>query len=704
MNLFVFLLAIPLASHPGAVQQDTPLAYPLQADLEVLVPVADGTFDGPLGFRFTTRRRMNVRLSISASALYLSDPLTRLKGGSLGGAFTVPIGPLLVEPFLEVGGGQVDDRIDRYGYAVWEDGVRRWIPRYSAEEGWVWGGGGGVAIGAVLGRSIATRLSVGYWKFTRGDLGLEGIEIGAGIGFARHDPDWLRLQRDTIAPDVFFIGDQRSAGDSVRIVGGGLYVLASDENGIKAVVVDGESRRFGSGADATGISGLPSGAVATRIEVHPPPSGQVIRVAVEDSAGVVRSVDAVAFGRPDRTGPTVRLLEERIRTDGSSRHRGWLEVVGLAEDRAGIADASLNGCPLQVIDSVFQEGGAPREQPGAQVIRGGGPVDSLAELVVRDRQGNATRVEYRIDGGRPRIVGGAPEIVDLVATSWGTDAEGFRRVWVRGRVRAESGIAAVTAEGRAAVLHPDSTGVTTFDGWLRGRPTADSVVIEVTARGGASIERRIPLTIGVTRPRIGRLHVFALVRDSAHADSALQYLDPPLLGDGRRVVAMRPVTEGLVHRAYADLVRSMEPNDGLLIYLDGVLTAGGWGDRKPAVQLDRSSLPLEDIAEMARVHPGAYTLVATRLDPGRRWRALPSAPGIPPPAGCVDRGTQSRVDVVSLGSATLSTIADALESGDHDGDGLVRIGEILDRLGMARGRGLLSFDPFTPVRTVGGSR
>lgn len=709
--LFVSLFLVPFRGAAQAGAEETGLRYPVRTEAELLVSPGPGLLDAA-GIRATFQRRLGLRSVAVGTGLYLTDPEARVLGAAVGGALTVDAGPVLVEPFLELGVGLVDARIDSFGYRVREpDGGTGWVHGYADASGVVPGLGAGVAATTVLDGRYAVRLTAGYWRFRRGDLGLDGLRVGVGVGLARRDDRWYALQLDTLPPVARVPGAAPGGpGTLPEVVAkdGAIEIMASDASGIAEVRANHETLEtwpVGPGDRAgAGPAGPAARSVVARYAVTPPIEGAPVWVVVRDSAGRRRELRVLALPAPDVAAPAVYLLPAA----GGGAEPAWASVRAAATDASGIARATLDRCPLTVARADPATAAALALDPPLWILSGGAPrTDTTPVLTVHDPAGHATRLSLpRTAVEPPAAAGPAPDALSgsgprlriRTVRSDGRPIGGRRSVRVDAQAVDASGIARVTVEGHPAVLHPAGAGEVVVHGWVEvdaGRP---SVVVTAVARDGRETRQEVAIEAG--RPwSEGRLRVLPLA--PVHEDAlAIQSAFRRLAGIGDLELdasGLLPALAGL------GAVETVAPGDAVLLYVAGWTQGAPDGAGGPALALPDVALAYTELTSRVRAHAGRILVIATDLRPTRGWTLTGGAsPGATAPPGCVDPGPPFAGGVLDLGAAPADRIASGLGgAADTDGDGVVRAGELAAFVG-AYPAGWLPYDPFEPLGRAAG--
>ncbi len=708
--LFIFVACLTPLLPTGPVIAQTapgfpPLSFRQRLELQMLGEVS-GDFAHAPSWRLSLQRRRTLRRSTSLSGMFLVDPLSQSVGLALGQVLTFPEGGTLLEPFAELGAAFSDARVPDGSYEVVGPGGigQNVIHRYQVVRGPAALAGAGFSWAGLMGGHTAVRFTAGYWRLV-GTKGFShgSFRLGVSLGRARRDARWYALATDRTPPVTVVAGRDVATADSVEVTDGRLRVLASDTNGISRIQVNGGNVDFGpAGPTSVGRLGLGANAVVGAIEVRPRFGGEMLDVAVRDSAGVTNRSTVWAFPPPDHDPPVVTVLSPDSGADvDSQRSRA------LADDPAGIADAHVGLCPVDLVQLPPDTVTLQAVSVTARLVRGwGAPGDELP-LDVRDRAGNSSRVS--LAAVIPPIPADAapPRLTDLTADV-GEQEGGRKSVRVHGAALDPAGgwISRVTVEGRPAVLRVDRyPSRAEFGGWLLVDSGADAVTVAATTADGRTVQRSVPVTTTDPEAR-GRLHTLLVFPDSTNAlRTSLLDLAGRAGTDDASVLVGASATPTAVLEALTRLESRVRQGDVVIVHVEGALAADP-SDVGPSVELTRGRLDLGRVGRLLRELDDGATLFSTRLRPGHSWTVLPTeAPGVPPPPGCYEGDEYPAGAVVDAGPSSPGRMLTGLAgAADQDRDGRVLMTELLAYLGVSSGPGLFVFDPLLTVATPRGAR
>ncbi|MDT8341371.1 MAG: hypothetical protein RQ751_07645 [Longimicrobiales bacterium] len=714
MALVSSLLAIgPLAAQVGSSPAQAALTFRNLVDVHLLAAApADGESFTP-SLRIALQRRMGLGWSWTVAGLHLQDELSRTTGAAVGGSHTISAGPLLLEPFFEVGAGSTDARVESGRYQVSAPGGEvQTVQRFRSVDGIAALGGFGIGASWISADGIVVRTGLGYWRVQ----GSDGFDRGSAratvsLGLARRDEIWYSRATDKTPPRALAVGVGPAEGDSVQVLDGRVLLYAADDNGIRRMLVNGLRVDFSdASSDRTvdlGLSG--PGAVVADIPVPAPPfEGTPLQIVVEDEGRQVTRLHLDIFGPEDRAPPVVASAEDIPQVTNV----GW-HLRARARDFAGIADATAGFCSMRVFQPIGPEGLPLGLGATERILAGWGNFPPEIAVQIRDRAGNTGEVMLAPHHSAQNP-GGAPPVIVQADAVLGSGVSGDRRsIRVRGRVADPGGgwISRVLVEGEPALLRadPDGPGTVDFHGWLAVRRDAESLSVTAETADGRSVTTRLDLPRD--EPRAGARYM-VLIGDS-EGDESIARLTPVanLLGQpGTPVVVQAGNSPEAAVRVLRGLAGRVRPEDVVWVHLLGELSAL-LADFGPRLSLgDGSPVPLAFLADLIRRLEAGATLVSAEWQVGRSWQVFPRlVPGQNDEPGCISASQDGWGAVFGLGRTTPERMGSALlGEADRDADGVVRAGELAETLtgtawsGLSPGDPLISILPLT--RTEGGVR
>jgi hypothetical protein len=673
-------------------------------DVQFLAGVPEGGASFTPSLRVALQRRAGLGWSWSAAGLFLQDALSSTQGLAVGGSLALPVGGILLEPFVEVGGGVTDARISSGFYDVFTPGGGvETIERFRAVDGFATLAGAGVGTSWISGSGLLTRLGLGYWRVQGSDgLARGSVRAALSVGLARRDETWYRRATDRTPPLAVVVGAGEEVSDSVRVTDGVVVVLASDENGIRRVIANGDQAELSEPEPGSAALLGTGNTVAATVPVPETPfEGAPVGIVVEDRGRQVTRLDLRAFGEPDLSPPELSSAESL----GEVTDAGW-HLRAVATDFAGIADASVGFCPLEVFRPLGLEPSALQLGAADRVVAGWGLFPRDAVVRVRDRAGNVAdlSLEPRYDS---RPLGNAPPtILEADVQTGAGRAPGLVSVHVQGRaVDPGSGwISSVTVNGRPAFIRPSPAGPSSvaFNGWVPVDADTETVSVVVETADGRRESAELPVQPAPVSTEARRI---LLVAGEGAADefavpmtavtAAFEREGAPL--EVRRASSRQEVLQFLRE------IR-VEPATVVWAHVVGELS-GLRSEPGPRLSMDdgRSVTVqfLED--EFRRLEVGA-TLVSAGWRPGRTWRLLPlKMPGADARPGCFSSQAGNWGTVMPLGTHDADRMGAAISGdADLDGDGVVRAGELSDFLSGVPSPGVYAGDPLLPVLLIPG--
>lgn len=692
--LFLCAALTPRTASPQV--QEPPSIQRMRDLLEVqFLGGVTGSEEFSPSFRVTAQRRQTLGRSLFLSGHLLQDHLSTAAGLAVGSSWALPLGPVLLEPFGEVGATLLDGRVETGSYEILlPGGGVGTVDLYAPVEGIGGVAGGGVSLSGLLGEKAPLRLTLGYWHLVGGDgFSRGGVRVGASLGVGRRDARWYSLATDRTSPMARVVGRHLVARDSVEVEGPGVRVLAADASGIQRITVNGQPLELERNGGAA--SELGPGSVAAQAEVVPPFEGQDLDIMVQDSAGLRTRTLVRAYPAPDRDAPALEVLTPA----GEGAPGRWL-LTALAEDFSGIAHASVGSCQVG-LNAV--EPGADGVRPAAtsRLVGGWGDFPGTATLVVVDRSGNESRATFQPRWPEIRPGAAAPVIQAEAVRSAAGPA-----VRIRGSGSDPEGgwIRRVTVDGRSVPLAvADRPTTATFDAWVTLPSGAALTTVTVTTMDGRTAEVEVPVD-GAEAVATGQLHVVVVAPEGAD-DATLRTLAELAPESNRTLLLGRAAARERVVQALVALQRSVEPGDAVLVHLAGRLT-GEVNVDGPSLALPVGSLQVSYLTRLLRSIPGAVTAVTTDLEFGQGWRAPLASPlGAVPSGGCVEVGDLPAGAVLALGEVDPATLVTALQGdADRNADGQVSASELQSTLGEGSPGEVTGYDPAGVVVVLGGGR
>lgn len=688
------------AAAAGQGSGSSALGFPRGADLTLLGPSGAGT---GADARLTYQQRVTLRSSWTVGGLVLTDPLSLMAGVTAGAALAQPLGPVLVEPFLEVGAGWVDGRVESGSYDVMDAaGVRR-IRRYETRQGLSPVGGAGATVGMMVANRLRVRLMGAVWVGRLEELALGGFRAGISLGYAPLQRRWLehRLDRESpavVLPAPLLDGHFVEVRDDVP-----LRVVAGDPSGIAEVWIDGAPAELRNlAASEAGSHAVPVPAVAAERLIRPPSGGRVVPVVVRDSGGQVVRLPVYVVGPVDRQAPALELVS------GSGGGAAGRVVAVRATDPSGVVDATVGSCPVRPDLAGALTGDTALAMQVRTVLA---PGDSTT-FILRDQAGNETRLR----AGNPSATASAQEGAD---PEWGqmraratSSHGGARAVRILADVSdpLRLGLERVTAGG-APMPWKERGGADQVDSWTVIPERRASVRLEAVTKDGRRREAEIPVTAAAAGAGEGSLHALMVLRDTT--EQAVRRFASLIPADRVTILPAAATTPAALEAAMDALAGALASRDAVLIFMDPLLlppemrsSAGHPGPAilfDPVVALSEPGPSLTEIGERLAALPSAVTLVSTPFGTNRAWGVQPQlAPGALPPPGCGTSDIERSAGLADLRQASLEAIVAGLEgAADRDGDGRILAVELLEHLGAGPvDGGAYTFDPFVVVRRV----
>lgn len=454
----------------------------------------------------------NLMWSDGGAGFGSDDPQTRmaLTAGLLGFRLNVTTGRVRVAPFVDGGFGQVQAMVDQGGYFYQPEGDDGYQPAFVDTTGLMAGGGGGVALDAIIGPGVTLGLIGGYWHFMAlggSDPDQGGIEpisgpwAGAGLKMAFRSESyyWRHSGRDKEPPVIAVLDPVPTEGNVINVGGPAttLMLRVADVSDIDSVLVNGRRLQM---VPVQGGSGARSVNATAPLDLHP--GVNQITYAAYDGAGNVTSGAWEVLGVPlDQDGPVITVLQPEA---GVSISSDKVMVEAVIRDRSPIRQVTMNGLSVNTVDASEAE----RERveaglndyvvkfqsttnvPAAQFDIAIAAVDSASntqiETVSVRRAGMAVAQQ---PAGQALTAGPSVEI--HTPAEWaGGGTRGFTAqpktsIRVTGLARYQDGVREVKANGRRLSLQrdPGNPEVVQFSGFIEP-PTDGSSGVEIMAVGG----------------------------------------------------------------------------------------------------------------------------------------------------------------------------------------------------------------------------
>lgn len=698
----------PLQGQQRAVETHDQIPFRNLLDVQFLAGVPEDGASFTPSLRVALQRRAGLGWSWSVAGLYLQDALSATPGLALGGSLALDAGPVLLEPFVELGGGITDARVADGSYNVFlPGGGQETIQRYRAVDGFASLGGAGVGVSWISGGGLLTRLGLGYWHVQAGDgLSRGSVRAALSLGLARRDEVWYGRATDRIPPSVLIMGRSVAEGDSVRVEDGGVVVYARDDSGIRRILVNGEEYDLAAvdGRDVSGLGFSEPGVVAAQVPVTETPfEGAELRVRVQDEGRQVTQLDLRAFGPDDVEPPVVTGGGDVAFMTGAAWH-----LQAVARDFAGIADARVGFCSMEVFQPVSLAGTAATLGPTDRIVAGWGSFGPGSVLRIRDRAGNVTQEILNVQYPQRPLGNASPVVLDMAAVTGAGRNDGQVSVRIRGRVTDPAGgwIQRVTVNDESALLQATSRGPQTVDfgGWLTVEDGARTVTVTATTADGRSVTELFNILAAETMSE-GRRYLVVIgdvpATDQAAPDRLVQAFEEA--GADLQVQTAGSRAEAV--EVFRELARETGPADVIWVHMVGELSGlpSDYGARMAF--REGAAISLNFLEDQIRRLDAGVTLVSNEWSPGRTWRVLPEeAPGQNAPPGCIGTSKIGWGSVLSLGRQSPDRLLAALlDAADLDGDGVVRAVEFSDALTGAPPGGLHAADPLIPLIPAAGA-
>lgn len=446
-----------------------------------------------------------------------------LTAGIVGFRLNFTTGRFRIAPFADGGAGMAQVRTDQGG-SFRSTG---YTPNLMDTTTIMAGGGGGVAVDAILGPGLTLSLLGGYWHFQsmeQNDEGdpltdpLSGMWAGAGVKLAFKDVAyyWRHSGQDS-DPPVLTITSPEPDGSGVVDVGEAstrLVVRAADRATVDSVFVNGEKLRLSSVQRAE----VPTVTASVPLELHPGPNA--IPYVAFDGAGNRLEGTWEVLGIPlDKDGPRIAFIQPE---DDLSIMSERVLVEAIIADRSPVEQVTLNGLSVRPVEGSDEDRARIEAESDEFVYRfqGSTPVPE-AEFTISvaavDSAGNTqletvtvnradlavaaapARQEPEPEPERAEPASRGPEIEIHTPAEWagggtrGLAAEPKQSIRVTGLARYQDGIQEVLANNKRMSLQrdPNNPRVVQFSGFVQP-PAAGSegeVEILVRARDGSQSVR-----------------------------------------------------------------------------------------------------------------------------------------------------------------------------------------------------------------------
>lgn len=585
------------------------------------------------GFHFGAMRLAPNMLWSEGIGAGSDDPQSRLAltAGILGFRLNITTGRIRIAPFVDGGFGQFQGLVDQGGYFYVPQGDDGYQPAFVDTTGFMAGGGGGLALDAIIGPGLTLGLIGGYWHFME-VLGetteepliepMSGLWAGAGVklAFKSESYYWRHSGRDG-EPPVIIVMDPTPKEGNVIDVGGPVTTLmlqVADISDVDSVFVNGARLRTipmtGTGRDRGVTASAP-------LQLHP--GSNQISYAAYDGAGNVNRGTWEVLGVPlDKEGPVVTVLQPAPDVSITSDK---VLVEAIIRDRSPIRQVTMNALGVNTVEASAAE----REQvgataddfvvkfssttnvPSAQFDIAIAAVDSASNQVIETVTVRRAGMAVAQAPTAAAAAAAGPSIEIHTPAEWagggtrGFSAQPKTSIRVSGLARYQEGVKEVKANGRRLSIQrdPNNPSVAQFTGFIEP-PTDGASEVEILAVGvdgrqtvrtfetqlaaapeaaagpmqfenvaNARNRKRWAVVIGVSD------YIDPTISDLAYADddalAVYDFLRSPSAGMGGipeeniRLLVNEQATSRNIRSALTTFLRGSTPDDVVFIYIAG---------------------------------------------------------------------------------------------------------------------------------------
>ncbi len=437
-----------------------------------------------------------------------------LMAGIAGFRVNFTTGRFRVAPFVDAGAGLAQVRIDDGGY-FYQDGTGSgYMPALWDTTTLMIGGGGGVAMDAILGPGLTLSVLGGYWHFVptaKDEDGdplidpLSGMWIGAGVKLAFKDVAyyWRHSGEDNEPPVLAIMSPEQNQSGVVDVGEDHttLMLQAQDPATVDSIFVNGQRLSL------SPLRGQDVPTVQASVSLNLVPGPNQIPYAAYDGAG--NKVDGTweILGIPlDEEGPRIAFIQPEDQISISTER---VLVEAVIADRSPVEQVTLNGLSIRPTQGTEQDReliGATDEEfvyrfqnstnvPEAEFQITVAAVDSAGnqqlEVVTVNRADLAVAAQPAAPVAAPAPAARGPEIEIYSPTEWtgggsrGFAAEPKQSIRVEGLARYPEGIQEVLANNKRMSLQRDQNNPTMvqFSGFVQPPPAGESGEVELLVRG-----------------------------------------------------------------------------------------------------------------------------------------------------------------------------------------------------------------------------
>jgi hypothetical protein len=438
-----------------------------------------------------------------------------LTAGIVGFRLNFTTGRFRIAPFVDGGAGLAQVRMDQGGYFYQDGGLTGYQPAYLDTMTVMAGGGGGVAVDAIIGPGLTLSLLGGYWHFQSmetNDAGdplvdpMSGAWLGAGVKLAFRDMAyyWRHSGQDS-DPPVLQILSPAADGSGVVDVGEPrttLSLRAMDPATVDSIFVNGRKLTL------VPVRGSEIPTVDARADLTLRPGPNMVSYLAFDGAGNRLEGEWEILGIPlDQEGPRIAFIQPE--NDLSIMSERVL-VEAVIADRSPVEQVTLNGLSVRPVEGTAEDrtriGAGPEDfvyrfqsstnVPTAEFRISVAAVDSAGNTQIEgvtirraDLAVAAAPVQQQPAPAQPATRG--PEIEIHLPAEWagggtrGFAAEPKQSIRVAGIARYQEGIQEVLANNKRMSVQrdPNNAAMVQFSGFVEPPPAGSQGEVEILVRG-----------------------------------------------------------------------------------------------------------------------------------------------------------------------------------------------------------------------------